>query len=712
MKAVFTKKSSIWKYKLSLSLLAIFVAFSGSSTITTIPAHASPVVGFNPGRIIDDAVFTDANSMNASQIQAFLNSKVPTCDTWHAPGYGQNPPFICLKDYTENGRSAAQIIFDTAQQYQINPQVFIVLLQKEQGLVTDTWPLNSQYRTATGYGCPDTAPCDSQYYGLTNQLNWSGKMFRAIMNNSPNWYTPYVLGNNYIRWSPNSSCGGSNVYIENRSTQALYNYTPYQPNQAALSAGYGTGDSCSAYGNRNFYLYFTDWFNPVMTLRNNLTMSIISQPDTTPARGQTISYKVSFRNNLSSDVTVDAIGIVGRLGNVTSGANRDFGWQGPVTLRSGVTQEYTFTTVVSDIGTIYAWPAVNYQGKYIQYNNWGTAMNSHQPSISLTSPLSMTPSSPLAGQSVTLSASIKNNEDQPIQIDALGIPIRYYGKYNYDVGWTSASGTLAPGATQTVSGTTIFDKPGPYDAWVSWNLGGQYTTLSPVLSRNVVAPSPNFTLTYLEAPNLNPAVGEDVAVKFKLKNNLSVPMTIDAVGVVGRYGDPYNGANRDFGWVGPETFAANEEKTYTSFTSTVSRLDKFYSWVAINYKGAYTHYNNWGFMMTPRTANLSISSPMTINSGNPFQIGQTVPVTVSIKNNENRPIRFDALGIPVRYYGRYNYDAAWINAGTFAASGQSGDTISLSGSVNFNKSGPYTLWTSININGNYYTIGSQKTIDL
>ena len=25
-------------------------------------------------------------------------------------------------------------------------------------------------------------------------------------------------------------------------------------------AGYGTGDSCSAYGNRNFYNYFTDWF--------------------------------------------------------------------------------------------------------------------------------------------------------------------------------------------------------------------------------------------------------------------------------------------------------------------------------------------------------------------------------------------------------------------------------------------------------------------
>jgi hypothetical protein len=164
-----------------------------------------------------------------------------------------------LKDYSESGKSAAQIIYDVSQEFIINPQVLIVLLQKEQGLITDTWPLSTQYKTATGYGCPDTAPCDSQYFGLTNQLRWSGRMFRAIMNNSSSWYTPYILGNNYIQYSPDSSCGGSTVNIQNRSTQALYNYTPYQPNQGALNAGWGTAP-CGAYGNRNFYLYFTSWF--------------------------------------------------------------------------------------------------------------------------------------------------------------------------------------------------------------------------------------------------------------------------------------------------------------------------------------------------------------------------------------------------------------------------------------------------------------------
>ncbi len=233
---------------------------------------------YQAGRIIDDAIFTNYNSMSVAQIQDFLNSKVTNCDTQGtqpASDFGRPdlthaqyaalvgwaaPPYTCLKDYTENGLTAAQIIYNVAQKYQINPQVLIVLLQKEQGLVKDSWPLSTQYRTATGYGCPDTSVCNTVYYGFTNQVTWSATMFRAILNNNPNWYTPYVLGNNYIRYNPATSCGGTTVNIQNLSTQALYNYTPYQPNAAALNAGYGNGDSCSSYGNRNFYLYFNDWF--------------------------------------------------------------------------------------------------------------------------------------------------------------------------------------------------------------------------------------------------------------------------------------------------------------------------------------------------------------------------------------------------------------------------------------------------------------------
>lgn len=262
-----------------LTAAALFIVTAIISVLSSVlfQAHtASAISGWNAGNIIDDGVFINKNSMSPQAIQSFLQSKVPTCDTWGtqpsefgggtrrqwAEARGYSAPFTCLKDYSENGKSASQIIYDVSQEFSINPQVLIVLLQKEQSLVTDTWPLSVQYRTATGYGCPDTAPCDSQYYGLTNQLTWAARMFRAIMNNSPTWYTPYVLGNNYIQYNPDAGCGGSTVNIQNRSTQALYNYTPYQPNQGALNAGWGTAP-CGAYGNRNFYLYFINWFGTV-----------------------------------------------------------------------------------------------------------------------------------------------------------------------------------------------------------------------------------------------------------------------------------------------------------------------------------------------------------------------------------------------------------------------------------------------------------------
>jgi hypothetical protein len=231
----------------AISLSIASVPFTAAST------HAAPVTGFNPGRIIDDGVFVDFGRMSPGNIQYFLNVQGINCSNGEAP---------CLKSYTEGGRSSAQIIYDAAQEFQINPQVLLVTLQKEVGLVTISQPGAWRYRTAMGYGCPDSSPgvCNSQYFGFTNQIRWAARMFRAIMNASPTWYTPYVVGNNYIQWHPNSGCGGTNVYIQNRATQALYNYTPYQPNQAALNAGYGNGDGCSSYGNRNFYQYFKDWF--------------------------------------------------------------------------------------------------------------------------------------------------------------------------------------------------------------------------------------------------------------------------------------------------------------------------------------------------------------------------------------------------------------------------------------------------------------------
>lgn len=251
------------------SRLAVAVLLFATFLATAVPAPKAEALSgseFKAGNIIGDSIFFNSSSMTAAQIQNFLNAKVPTCRS----GY------TCLKDYRQDtqsrpaenmlcnaygggNKSAAEIIYDVGISCGINPQTLLVLLQKEQSLVTDTWPEAVQYRSATGYGCPDTAPCDAEYYGFFNQVYHAARGFKRYARDADQYN--YRSGrNNNILYNPNGACGSSNVYIENQATAGLYIYTPYQPNAAALNNLYGEGDACSAYGNRNFWRMFNDWF--------------------------------------------------------------------------------------------------------------------------------------------------------------------------------------------------------------------------------------------------------------------------------------------------------------------------------------------------------------------------------------------------------------------------------------------------------------------
>ncbi len=277
-------KSTIDDLRKYRSLVLVIFIFCMVSTLSFLAARsmqhssAASLSGFKPGNIISDAVMGNYNAMTKDEIQAFLTRKNP-CNNRnysqyqslkqqypHLDWHFENGHFVCLSeerfgDGVEigQGQTAAEIIYQAAQDYRINPQVLLVLLEKEQSLISDTYPNTRQYRSATGYGCPDTAACNTKYYGFKNQVRNAAALFRNVLDHGYSAYPEQKKGV-YIGYNPNSSCGRSEVYIENRATAALYRYTPYQPNAAALAAGYGAGDGCSAYGNRNFYLYFTDWF--------------------------------------------------------------------------------------------------------------------------------------------------------------------------------------------------------------------------------------------------------------------------------------------------------------------------------------------------------------------------------------------------------------------------------------------------------------------
>jgi hypothetical protein len=288
MRSIYSRGMFIFK-RLAIYTMAIVMLTSAAiSYFGTDKVSALIGSEFKAGSIISDGIFFNGYDMSATTIQNFLNSKVPVCDTngtqmrgnvtraSYGASTGNPAPYTCLRNYVqavpqrnaEDGlctgigagtKSAAQIIYEVGVSCGVNPKVLIILLQKEQSLITDDWPWNVQYQSATGYGCPDTAPCDAEYYGFFNQVYMAARQFKRYARNS-NQYTYQAKANNLIRYNPNAACGGSTIYIQNQATAGLYNYTPYQPNQAALNNLYGTGDACSAYGNRNFWRMYTEWF--------------------------------------------------------------------------------------------------------------------------------------------------------------------------------------------------------------------------------------------------------------------------------------------------------------------------------------------------------------------------------------------------------------------------------------------------------------------
>ena len=262
--------------RLTKSVVAVLVALLTSFGLTAItPATALDGKNFDPGLIISDSVFFDFGSMSAAEIQRFLDSQVPVCGS-------SSSGMPCLKNYktdtpekiAEVGKckymapqkniSAAQIIYNISRACGINPRVLLVTLQKEQGLVQARIPSPYMYRAAMGYGCPDSDPgiCGKVWTGLFNQLYKAAGQYQWY--GDPNGSFTYLRPGRQvsISYHPSASrnCGKQTFTLKNQATANLYYYTPFVPNKASLANLRGTGDSCSSYGNRNFWRFYWDWF--------------------------------------------------------------------------------------------------------------------------------------------------------------------------------------------------------------------------------------------------------------------------------------------------------------------------------------------------------------------------------------------------------------------------------------------------------------------
>jgi hypothetical protein len=234
---------------------------------------------FNPSNLISDGGFTDTTKMDTSAVQRFLSSKGSF-----------------LANFSENGRSAAQIIVDAARGKNdatgsmngitvnestgtVNPQVILVTLQKEQSLITMTSQNDDALRAAMGYACPDSGGCNAAYAGFTKQVENAAWQLRYNYERAQgHGFSDYQVGQSFTFSDWNGSHSGS---YDNRATASLYRYTPHVYN-----------------GNYNFWNLF---FNTFEFQLAEFSYSFVTQNAyPTLSRGQSYNFVLQVKNTGSS----------------------------------------------------------------------------------------------------------------------------------------------------------------------------------------------------------------------------------------------------------------------------------------------------------------------------------------------------------------------------------------------------------------------------
>ena len=182
---------------------------------------------FNQNYIISDFELENYTSMDLYDIQYFLSKQAGILKHY-------------VTNNTGNGQlmTAAEIIYQAAQKYQINPKYLLTLLQKEQSLITNPHPTVKTLGWATGYAVCDSCSMDNpylqKYKGFYNQVMYAAQRNRFYIENSDKVWL-FQSGREY-------SIDGKVVIPYNHATACLYSYTPH------------------INGNYNFWKIWNKWF--------------------------------------------------------------------------------------------------------------------------------------------------------------------------------------------------------------------------------------------------------------------------------------------------------------------------------------------------------------------------------------------------------------------------------------------------------------------
>jgi hypothetical protein len=291
--------------------------------------------GFNANNLISDAAFSDTQTFGgAAGIQKFLQIKGSVLANTD-PSFLvelKEPNITMLKQSLDDPepnlsylRTAAQLIWDASQSTGLNPQVILVTMEKEEGLVDQQYKTPNAAQTAIdhamGFNCGDNVSCwnlfPGFYYQLFGNLDSSGNRYlgaaKSLMksfstaggrgpayNGSVSKVGQVIVLDNTLGGYDNISAQ-ENVTLSDNATAALYRYTPHVFN-----------------GNYNFWKFFQAWFKypngTLVALAGGADTYVIEDgskqliPDfVAQARGLNIAGKVTISPNEYADYPTGAV---------------------------------------------------------------------------------------------------------------------------------------------------------------------------------------------------------------------------------------------------------------------------------------------------------------------------------------------------------------------------------------------------------------------
>ncbi|TAL50135.1 hypothetical protein EPN81_03665 [Patescibacteria group bacterium] len=209
--------------RLFFGLFAIYIALQPLAI-----AQADEFV-VDPEYLVSDTEMLDVYSMSLVDIERFLIRGA--LDEYVGP------------DVNDEELSAAEIIFNAAQEFDLSPRFLLVLLQREQSLIEDDSLSQDQLDWAMGYAvCDDCSKDDpriAKFMGFGNQVYYAAQRIREsyIEDLESRGYTETGMGPGIEK-----SIDGTFVTPVNNATAALYTYTPH------------------LHGNENFARIWDRWF--------------------------------------------------------------------------------------------------------------------------------------------------------------------------------------------------------------------------------------------------------------------------------------------------------------------------------------------------------------------------------------------------------------------------------------------------------------------